>query len=66
MFHSSCDSCDSHVLPCTTESKLRIMQEFLGSLWGDKDTFGLAFAVAGKAEQFTQVTVPPGELLLEA
>ena len=30
-------------------------------LWGDKDTFGIAFAAAGKAHLFSQVAVPPGE-----
>eukprot|EP00878_Enallax_costatus_P008903 GHUV01009307.1.p1 GENE.GHUV01009307.1~~GHUV01009307.1.p1 ORF type:complete len:671 (+),score=115.05 GHUV01009307.1:370-2382(+) len=30
------------------------------AVWGDKDTYGLAFAVAGKAHEFTQVQVPPG------
>ncbi len=29
--------------------------------WGDKDTFGIAFAMAGKAHLFSQVAVPPGE-----
>ncbi len=32
-------------------------------LWGDKDTFGIAFAVAGKAHLFSQVAVPPCEWL---
>lgn len=31
------------------------------NLYGDKDTFGLAFAMAGKAHLFRQVPVPPGE-----
>ena len=30
-------------------------------MWGDKDTFGLAFAAAGKAHLFSQVAVPPGK-----
>jgi hypothetical protein len=29
------------------------------SLWGDKDTYGLSFACAGKAHLFSQVEVPP-------
>jgi hypothetical protein len=28
---------------------------------GDKDTFPLAFAVAGKAHEYSQMPVPPGE-----
>ena len=28
-------------------------------MWGDKGTFGVAFAVAGKAHLFAQVSVPP-------
>ncbi len=31
-----------------------------GALWGDKDTFALAFALVGKAHCFNQVAVPPG------
>jgi len=31
-------------------------------MWGDKDTFGLAFAAAGKAHLFSQVAVPPGKI----
>ena len=30
-------------------------------MWGDKDTFGMAFALAGKAHLFAQVPVPPGK-----
>ncbi len=30
-------------------------------LHGDKDTFALAFAAAGKAHCYSQVAVPPGE-----
>ncbi len=30
-------------------------------MWGDKDTFPLAFALAGKAHLYSQVGVPPGE-----
>ena len=29
-------------------------------LWGDKDTFPIAFAAAGKAHIFSQVSIPPG------
>ncbi len=32
-----------------------------GVLWGDKDTFSLAFALAGKAHCYNQVAVPPCE-----
>ena len=32
------------------------------SLWGDKDTFSLAFACAGKAHLYSQVAVPPSGL----
>ncbi|GAX81590.1 hypothetical protein CEUSTIGMA_g9018.t1 [Chlamydomonas eustigma] len=32
-------------------------------LWGDKDTYSLAFAVAGKAHLYFQVEVPPAALL---
>lgn len=35
--------------------------EFESMYWGDKDTFPIAFASAGKADQFIQITVPPGE-----
>ena len=31
-----------------------------GLMWGDKDTFGVAFAAAGKAHLYSQVAVPPG------
>ncbi len=30
-----------------------------GIMWGDKDTFSLAFAMAGKAHCYNQVAVPP-------
>lgn len=30
-----------------------------GVMWGDKDTFSLAFAMAGKAHCYNQVAVPP-------
>lgn len=30
-------------------------------LWGDKDTFAMGMALAGKAHMFSQVAVPPGE-----
>jgi hypothetical protein len=29
-------------------------------LWGDKDTYSLAFAAAGKAHLYFQVEIPPG------
>lgn len=29
-------------------------------MWGDKDSFGVAFAMAGKAHMYQQVNVPPG------
>ena len=45
------------VTACLLHSKPEHLQ---GYAWGDKDTFGLAFAVAGKAHMFTQVPVPPG------
>ena len=35
-------------------------KELTGLLWGDKDTFGIAFAAAGKAHLYSQVAVPPG------
>ena len=31
------------------------------AVWGDKDTYGIAFAVAGKAQHFSQVQVRGGE-----
>ncbi len=31
-------------------------------MWGDKDTYRLAFALAGKADSFQQVSHPIGEL----
>jgi len=34
-----------------------------GTLYGDKDTFALAFAAAGKPDAFRQVAVPPGAML---
>ncbi|GAX76848.1 hypothetical protein CEUSTIGMA_g4294.t1 [Chlamydomonas eustigma] len=37
-------------------------EKLKGSMWGDKDTFGLAFAVAGKAHLYFQVAVPPAGL----
>ncbi|KAI8474523.1 MAG: mannosyltransferase putative-domain-containing protein [Monoraphidium minutum] len=33
------------------------------AVWGDKDTYSLAFGVAGKADLFSQVQVPPGAAL---
>uniref|UniRef100_A0A383VV11 Mannosyltransferase putative-domain-containing protein n=1 Tax=Tetradesmus obliquus TaxID=3088 RepID=A0A383VV11_TETOB len=33
------------------------------ALWGDKDTYSMAFAVAGKAHLFNQLQVPPGAAL---
>lgn len=30
-------------------------------MYGDKDTYGLAFALAGKAHMYTHVNMPPGE-----
>ncbi|GAX76845.1 hypothetical protein CEUSTIGMA_g4291.t1 [Chlamydomonas eustigma] len=33
-----------------------------GSMWGDKDTFGVAFAAAGKGHLYSQVDVPPAGL----
>jgi hypothetical protein len=33
------------------------------AVWGDKDTYALAFAAAGKADAFAQVEVPPGAAL---
>jgi hypothetical protein len=30
------------------------------TMWGDKDTFPLAFGLAGKAHLYSQVQVPPG------
>ncbi len=30
------------------------------TMWGDKDTFPLAFGLAGKAHLYSQVGVPPG------
>ena len=35
-------------------------QDLQGLMWGDKDTFGVAFAAAGKAHLYSQVAVPPG------
>ena len=34
-------------------------------LHGDKDTFGFAFAMAGKLEEYMQVPVPPGATFRE-
>ncbi|GAX76846.1 hypothetical protein CEUSTIGMA_g4292.t1 [Chlamydomonas eustigma] len=36
--------------------------DFLNMMWGDKDTFGIAFALAEKAHLFSQVAVPPAGL----
>ncbi|KAF6241948.1 mannosyltransferase putative-domain-containing protein [Scenedesmus sp. NREL 46B-D3] len=33
------------------------------AVWGDKDTYSMAFAVAGKAHLFNQLQVPPGAAL---
>jgi hypothetical protein len=32
-------------------------EQIYNAVWGDKDTYALAFAVAGKAHRFTQVQV---------
>lgn len=36
--------------------------QFYGSIWGDKDTWALGFAAAGKLNDFVQVSTAPGEL----
>eukprot|EP00798_Chlamydomonas_sp_ICE-L_P006699 gene6699-3368_t len=35
-------------------------KEMEGVMWGDKDSFAMAFALAGKAHMYSQVAVPPG------